>query len=461
MTDDEPLSRRRLLALSAGALSTGLAGCSGGPSDGTGEQPNGTTKSPTPTTSPTPEAPQYDTSLTHDATTWRGYDPEWTAPSTAPTADLSVEVLVENLEIAWDLAFAPNGELFLTERTGRVLRYTEGEVVGVTRPNDAIDAGSVEPGSTERSWFVKGGEGGTMGLAVHPNYPEVPLLYVYYTAAADGRRVNRLAYYDVSAEEPNDRSKVLLEVPAANIHNGGRITFGPANYLWVATGDTGEGAKAADPNSLAGKVLRLTPEGEAAPGNESPGDPRVFTYGHRNPQGLGWLPDATPLATEHGPGPDELQRLVAGDDYGWPAARTKEAYAGTDYHRPLAQHPMDGATWAPSGAVFYQGESVPSLTNRFLVGTLAAQRVEAFTVTPPGGERPPLGETGTRYDAVWLDDAYTLTSHDLLDGALGRVRHVEEGPDGALYAITSNRDGRANAPFPKERDDVLARITPA
>ena len=438
------LGRRQMLALSTAAL----AGCSENGGNG-GERTT------------TPEPPQYDTSLGHDETAWAGYDPEWSAPTTAPTADLETEVLVENLEIPWDLAFAPNGELFLTERTGRVLRYTEGEVVGVTRPNDAIDAGVVEPGSNDRSFFVDGGEGGTLGLAVHPGYPEVPLLYVYYTAQTSDGRVNRLAYYDVLAEEPSKHAKALLDVPAANIHNGGRIAFGPANYLWVTTGDTAAEERAADPDSLAGKILRLTPEGEPAPGNESPGDPRIFSMGHRNPQGLGWLPDATPLASEHGPGPDEIQHLVAGDDYGWPAARTRAGYAGTDYHRPLAQHPMDGATWAPSGAVFYQGEAVPSLSNRFLVGTLAAQRVEAFTVTPPDGERPPLGETGTRYDADWLDDAYTLTSHDLLGGVLGRVRHLEEGPDGALYAITSNRDSRANAPFPKERDDVLVRISQA
>lgn len=436
------LGRRHLLALSTVAL----AGCNEAP------------RTDTDTGTATPEPPAYDTSLEHDATTWSGYDPDWTAPSSSPETELSVDVLVENLEIPWDLAFAPNGELFLTERTGRVLRYAEGEVVGVTRPADVIDAGAVEPGEGGNVWSVKGGEGGTMGVAVHPNYPDVPLLYVYYTAQTNAGRVNRLAYFDVSADEPNRHQKTLLEVPAGSIHNGGRIAFGPANYLWVTTGDIGSGALAADPDSLAGKVLRLTAEGEGAPGNESPGDPRIFTMGHRNPQGLGWLPDATPLASEHGPGPDEIQRLVAGDDYGWPDARSEVEYAGTDYHRPLANHPLDGSTWAPSGAVFYRGDDVPALSNRFLVATLRGQHVEVFTVTPPDGELPPLGETGTRYDADWLDDAYTLTSHDVLEGVLGRVRHVEEGPDGALYAITSNRDGRAGGEFPRERDDVLVRI---
>ncbi|MEF8800402.1 MAG: PQQ-dependent sugar dehydrogenase [Halolamina sp.] len=458
MIPDE-LRRRRLLALSTVAL----AGCSGAPG-GTDTKDNssggdGWLGTETATSTPTPQVPQYDTSLSHDETAWAGYDPEWTAPSTAPERSLSVEVLVENLEIPWDLAFAPTGQLFLTERTGRILRYEEGEVVGVTRPHEAIDAGSVEPGATENSWFVDGGEGGTMGLAVHPNYPDVPLLYVYYTADVGDKLVNRLAYYDVSADEPGKHSKTLLETPASNIHNGGRITFGPANYLYVTVGDAGERELAGDPDSLAGSVLRLTAEGEAAPGNESPGDPRIFTMGHRNPQGIGWLPDTTTIVDEHGPGPDELNRLEVGANYGWPEAREPEQYEGTDYHRPLANHPIDGGVWAPSGAVFYQGETLPSLTNRYLVGTLASQQLKLFTLTPPGGEPPPLGETGTRYDADWLDDAYTVTSHDALTNELGRIRHIEQGPDGALYAITSNRDGRANGEFPLERDDVLVRLT--
>lgn len=448
------LSRRRLLLLSTPAL----AGCSAAPS-GSGATEGSSGAGSRGTGTQTPQAPQYDTTLEHDETAWDGYDPAWSAPSSAPERSLSVEVLIENLEIPWDLAFAPTGELFLTERTGRVLRYEAGEVVGVTRPNGAIDAGSVEPGSTENTWFVDGGEGGTMGLELHPNYPDIPLLYVYYTVDAGNRRVNRLAYYDVSADEPSTHSKTLLETPASNIHNGGRITFGPANYLWVTTGDTGDEELAQDPNSLAGNVLRLTPEGEAAPGNESPGDPRIFTFGHRNSQGIGWLPDATTIIDEHGPGPDELNRLEAGENYGWPDARDKDQYEGTDYRRPLAHHPIDGTVWAPSGAVFYQGDAIPSLTNRYLVGTLASQQLKIFTLTPPEGALPPLGETGTRYAADWLDDAYTVTSHDALTNELGRIRHVEEGPDGALYAITSNRDGRANGQFPLERDDVLVRIT--
>ncbi|MFB6117254.1 PQQ-dependent sugar dehydrogenase [Halosegnis sp.] len=448
------LTQRAALALAA----AGLAGCSG--TEDSASTSARETSAATDTATSTATTPDYDTSLPHDPTAWDGYNPDWTAPATSPEGDYEVDVLVENLEIPWDISFAGNGETFLTERTGRVLRLQAGEVVDATEPRGAIDAGSVPPGSDERSWFVKGGEGGTLGVAVHPSYPEPPLVYVYYTVVVDGERRNRLAYFDASAADPGAATKTLLEMPASNIHNGGRITFGPANYLWVTTGDTGEKQLAADPGSLAGKVLRVTPEGEPAPDNPGFAAPEVYTMGHRNPQGIGWLPDATPVIDEHGPGPDEVNRLVAGGNYGWPAARKPAEYAETEYRRPAASSLIESTTWAPSGSVFYTG-SVESLSGRLLVGCLASQRVKAFTLTPAGGDLPPLGETGSRHDADWLDDTYTVTSHDLLPDALGRVRHLEQGPDGALYAVTSNRDGRANGRFPLARDDVLVRIRPA
>jgi glucose/arabinose dehydrogenase len=441
---EERVTRRR--ALASVAAVAGVAGCSGFQSGGTAR----TTASPTPTES-------YDLSVAHDETAWASYDPEWQAPATSPEAELSVEVVVENLEIPWDLSFTRNGEVFISERTGRILRYRDGDVVGSTRPADAIDAGSVAPGSDERSWFLKGGEGGTMGVAAHPQYPDPPVVYVYYTVETNDGRRNRLASVDVAADTPGATAETLLETPANNYHNGGRITFGPANYLWVTTGDAGEKPLAANPGSLAGKVLRVTPTGDPAPDNPGFEAPEVFTVGHRNPQGISWPPDATPLIDEHGPGPDEVNQLVAGDHYGWPAARKPDGYTDTDYHRPLASSMVERTVWAPSGSCFYTG-SVEPLATRLLVGCLGSQRLKVFTVTPPEGELPPLGETGTRYDADWLDDGYTATSHDALVNQLGRIRHVEQGPDGALYAVTSNRDGRASGEFPRERDDVLARI---
>ncbi|QIO23423.1 PQQ-dependent sugar dehydrogenase [Haloarcula sp. JP-L23] len=447
------VTRRQLLATAA---ATGLGGCvTGGGETGANTEAG--------TNTGTASAPSYDVSVDHDLYGWDGYVPDWEAPTTVPT-DLEVETLVTNLEIPWDLSFTPDGDLFITERTGRLLRYEDSEVVGVASPADAIDAGSVDPGTDESSWWVEGGEGGTMGVASHPNYPDVPVVYLYYTAERDdGEKVNRLAYVDVEADDPAATTETILEAPADTVHNGGRIAFGPANYLWVCVGDSGEADLASDPTSLAGSVLRVTPTGDPAPNNPERGgdaDPRIYSMGHRNPQGVNWLPDASPLAVEHGPGPDEVNLLGAGGDHGWPDVRQPEEYAASDVRPPVASTALE-STWAPSGCVFYTGDAVPSLRNRLLVGCLASQELKVVTLTPSEAEAPPLGETGVRHAGEWLDDRFVATTHARLTDELGRIRHVEQGPAGRLYAIVSNRDGRAGDGFPTERDDRLVRLTPA
>lgn len=395
------------------------------------------------------------------ATTFTTND-DWQAPSTAPADDVSAHVLVENLEIPWDIAVAPDGDLFVTERTGRVNRFSAGDIETVVTPGDAIDAGALDPDSDERPWWVEGGEGGTLGVAVHPLYPDYSFVYVYYTATVDDEIANRVSRFDVSLDEPAASETVLVDgIPASNIHNGGRITFGPDGYLWVTVGDAGEGQHARDLGVLGGSVLRLQPNGEPAPDNPELGDaadPRIFTSGHRNPQGLVWLPDGTPVASEHGPtGRDEVNRLVGGADYGWPDVRDADAYRQADDVHPPLLNTGRGTAWAPTGSRFYTGDAVPSWRNRMLIGGLGSQQVVVVTLTPPGQDLPPADD-GRRFADDWFDDAYTATAHTVLKNELGRVRHLEQGPNGELYAVTSNRDGRAKQPFPRENDDVLVRI---
>lgn len=440
-------TRRGVLAAVGTAA---LAGCVGDDGDDTSD--DGT------------QADDYDHPLPAD-------DPEWEAPSTSPLeANIETEILVENLEIPWDITFTGNGELFLTERTGSILRFDSGEVAEVASPADAIDAGSVAPGTEEKEWLVEGGEGGTLGIAAHPNYPEESYIYVYYTAD-DGDPVNRVVRYDVDASDPADTEEAIIDaIPAAVYHNGGRIAFGPDDNLWVCTGDALDFELARDRDSLAGKILRVSPEGEPLDTNPGlDGDPRVFTYGHRNPQGIDWLPDGVPVVTEHGPtARDELQVLRPGADYGWDEVRGAPgddewaSYADHDEFMPPVVHTGAATTWAPTGATFYDGEDVPAWQNRYIVGGLISQAIYVVTLTPSGGDRPPAdSEAATRYDESWLDDAYTATAHRVLANELGRVRYVTQSPDGELYAITSNRDGRAeeSSPFPREYDDVLVRLT--
>ncbi|WP_435180265.1 PQQ-dependent sugar dehydrogenase [Halorussus sp. AFM4] len=417
------------------------------------------------------DRPEYD--LDHDVASWAGYDPDWEAP-TGPSLATSVapEVLVENLEIPWDLAFAPTGELFVTERTGRVRRFDGDGLETVAAPDAVIDAGAMPPGPDEKpfweTWFVEGGEGGMLGVAVHPKYPEAPYVFAYFTAETDDGKENRVVRYDVDAADPAQTATTVVDgVPAGGVHNGGRIAFGPDDYLWITTGDAGRGPLARDTSSPAGSVLRVDAAGDPAPDNpDLPGDdpdPRIFTYGHRNPQCITWLPDATPVVTEHGPdGRDEVNRLIAGADYGWPDVRTPDEYrdAGGDVRRPLLS---TDESWAPCGGVFYTGDAVPAWTDRLVFGSLVAQRVNVVTLAESADRLPPAeGGNGRRFDAPWLDDAYVATAHWTLTDVLGRVRHVEQGPDGHLYAITSNRDGRPKGEvFPRRRDDVLVRLTPA
>ncbi|MFC7131793.1 MULTISPECIES: PQQ-dependent sugar dehydrogenase [Salinibaculum] len=441
-----PLSRRAFLAVTGTAA---LAGCGG---DAPPRTPPGTVRDDY--EHPTP-----------------GGSPSWDAPTGSPRAELSVEVLVENLEIPWDLAFSGTGELFMTQRTGSVVRFDAGEVSEVAKPQDAIDAGSIPPGSDQSSWWVEGGEGGTLGVAVHPSYPDEPWVYVYYTASAGGGKRNRVVRYDVSADDPGATEEVLLGgIPANKYHNGGRIRFGPDDNLWVCTGDAGTPEDARDPESLAGKVLRLAPDGRAPASNpDLGGDPRVFTYGHRNPQGIDWLPGGVPIVSEHGPsGQDEVNLLVPGGDYGWNDVRAApgsdgeyDAYPANDDVVPPLLNTGAGASWAPTGATFYTGTDCPAWRHRFVVGGLVSQAVWVVTLTPPGGELPPLDGYARRFDADWFHPAFTATAHQLLQNDLGRVRHVAQSPSGELYAITSNRDGRATGPFPRERDDVLVRLRSA
>ncbi|WP_313692969.1 PQQ-dependent sugar dehydrogenase [Halorarum halobium] len=438
--------RRALAALGAAAV----AGCSQ-PESPPDDEPPDLGSPDTPTGTPT-AAPEPETSFTPTE--------DWAVPTDAPAADVEVNVLVENLEIPWDVSVASNGDLFVTERVGRVTRFSAGDVESVLAPEDAIDAGSVPPGHDEQPWWVKGGEGGTLGVAVHPGYPDVELLFVYYTAPEGDGRENRISRFDLSAADPSRTETVLVEgIPGSNIHNGGRLTFGPHGHLWATTGDGGEEANGTDPSSLGSATLRITVNGEPAPANPDidGGDPRVFTYGHRNPQGIAWLPDGTTVATEHGPSAkDELNRLEAGAYYGWPDVRTEEEYRNAEgVHRPLFN--TGNRTWAPTGCLFYTGDVVPSWRNRLIVGGLRSQQVLVTTLTPPEAELPPENG-GRRFDADWLDDAYTATVNPVLENELGRVRHVEQGTDGGIYAITSNRDGRATDGFPRERDDVLVRL---
>ncbi|QSW99242.1 PQQ-dependent sugar dehydrogenase [Haloterrigena alkaliphila] len=440
-------TRRRLLA--AVGLSIAIAGCS------TGSEPDARELA-------TPESVPDDDWST----------PEWRPGEGTPAEDdVVATTVVAGLEVPWDLAFA-DGDAFVTERDGGVRRFDASALA-----EDAAlgpDGGeTVLPGDALPNRSAPG-EGGTLGVAVHPDYPDPAAVFVYYTVDENGIG-NRLVRYDLEAD---DLEPVLEGIPGASIHNGGRIAFGPEGALWVLTGDADDPALAQDPGSRAGAVLRIAPDGDPHPRNPdwgADGDRRTYTLGHRNPQGIDFTPQGRPVIAEHGPSArDEVSVLRPGGNYGWDIVRGGPddseygSYDAYDDAAPPVVNTGPGTTMAPSGIAFAD-DAVGFWENRLLVAGLASSALHVVTLSPDAGDDGDDGdgaanggdESGVRYDAPWLDDRFTATVNTLFDGAFGRLRHVEPGPDGSLYLLTSNRDGRASGAFPREGDDRIIRLEAA
>ena len=273
----------------------------------------------------------------------------------------------------------------------------------------------VVPGVADNS-----GEGGLLGIALSPAFAADSYIYAYLTSASDNRVV-RMTYRDGTLGAP---SPVFTGIPKAGIHNGGRIAFGPDGLLYVTAGDASQKDRAQDLSYLGGKVLRMTPDGQPAPGNPFAGSV-VYTYGHRNPQGLAWAPDGTLYEAEFGQSTeDELNRLLPGHNYGWP---TVEGTVGPDdpkFTRPLLTWPTGDAS--PSGLAF-AGDSL-------WMATLQGKRIYRIPVLGPG---------------------QVSTLAPILTGDYGRLRTVARAPDGSLWITTSNRDGRG---APIAADDRIIKV---
>jgi glucose/arabinose dehydrogenase len=286
------------------------------------------------------------------------------------------------------------------------------------------------------------GEGGLLGLALHPDFSRTGWVYLYYTYQTD-QLWNRVVRYRLADDQLVEPQVILDRIPGASIHDGGRIAFGPDGKLYVTTGDARDPEAAQDLASLAGKILRLEPDGSLPPDNPFPGSP-VWTYGHRNPQGLAWTNDGRLYATEHGPtgdlglaAHDEVNLIEPGKNYGWPFVVADLVRRPLpDAVPPVAQSGQ--TTWAPSGATFVRAGSIPQWQGNLLFAGLRSQALWRLVLAPDGRS------------AVQLEALY--------QGEFGRLRTVVEGPDGAIYLLTSNRDGRGN---PRAGDDRLVRIAPA
>ncbi len=325
------------------------------------------------------------------------------APSRPPSAG-EPRTLAENLRVPWGIAFLPDGDALVTERdTARVLRVT-----GDGRVTEVGTVAGVAPR----------GEGGLLGIAVSPDFTRDRYVFVYFTARSD----NRIVRHRYENDRLTDPKVIVSGIPSGVIHNGGRLAFGPDGYLYAGTGEAGRTALSQDRDSLGGKILRMTVDGEAPPGNPFGGS-LVWSYGHRNVQGLAWDEAGTMYATEFGQNTwDEINRIEPGRNYGWPEV---EGVGGDDrYTDPLVTWSTDEAS--PSGAA-YAGGSL----------WVAALRGARLWQVPVSGGR--AGEPRA-----------------LFTGEYGRLRAVTATPDGrALWVGTSNHDGRGD---PDAADDRILVI---
>jgi glucose/arabinose dehydrogenase len=318
------------------------------------------------------------------------------------------------------MAFAPDGRLFVSERIGRVRIFD----AALRSSSIALTVGDV---------FAQG-EAGLLGLALDPDFSKTPFVYLYYTARAGAGAVNRIVRYREAGNQLTERVVLLDGIPGNTIHNGGRLRFGPDNLLYITTGDAGAPLLAQDLGSLAGKILRLNRDGTTPRGNafSSP----VYSWGHRNPQGLDWHPVTGDLwATEHGnTANDEVNVVQSGANYGWP--RIEAAQTMTGMETPVTFY---NPTVAPSGAAFYRGQRFPQFANNLFVATLRGTLLLRLRIDPASPRR-------------------LIGQERLLEGQFGRIRDVVTGPDGYLYFCTNNRDGRGT---PTSDDDRIARLVPA
>jgi glucose/arabinose dehydrogenase len=332
----------------------------------------------------------------------------------APTAAPTVEVVARGLMVPSSLALAPDGRLFISERTGNIRVLAGGKLVEA-------------PWATVRAFdgSARNVETGLMALTLDPQFPRSPYVYVCYTEmkgpASLINRVSRLRERDGRGEA----EQVLIDsIPGGPYHNGCRLKFGPDGKLYVSTGDAYVERTAQDSSSLAGKILRVNPDGSIPADNPVRGS-RMWSMGHRNAQAMAWDSAASRLVVvEHGSGQvDEVNVVRRGGNYGWPVARGRSE--NTAYINPILVFHA-----APAGASFLSGRAG---VRGLVVATLSGRRLMRFTVE---------------------GDTATIVENALLSG-YGRLRDVIEAPDGSLLVATSNRDGRGT---PAADDDRILRV---
>jgi quinoprotein glucose dehydrogenase len=342
---------------------------------------------------------------------------------------VEVDVWVENLNIPWSLIFLPDGRALVSERPGRIRLIKNGKLQEI--PYMEIDAAHV-------------GEGGLLGLAIHPEFPQKPYIYAYHTYKKGGDLFNKVIRLKDNGTKGSFDRIIIDNIPGGRNHDGGRIAFGPDGMLYITTGEIFQSELAQELSSLGGKILRVTPDGGIPKDNPFKNSP-VFSYGHRNPQGLSWQPSTGRLfESEHGPSGefgrfanDEINIIVKGGNYGWP--KVIGAPKIKPYIDPIV---VWKKTTPPSGITFYKGSLLRHLKDDLFVATLRSEALIRIHFETKGQK-------------IQKIERWFANEDD--NGKYGRLRDVVEGPDGVLYFLTSNRDGRGTQ---RQGDDKIYRILP-
>lgn len=361
---------------------------------------------------------------------YMGYPP-FGKSSNATIEHMQEEVLytatevARGLEVPWSMVFTSSNRMLVAERRGRI-RVIENGVL-LEKPLHTF------------TQISTGGEEGLMSLTLHPDYARNAFVYAVYAYESRGEMFDRVVRFKDNGDSISDMVIVIDTIPAAQYHAGSRLAFGPEKKLYITTGDATNRDLAQKLDSLAGKILRVNDDGSIPSDNPFPNSP-IWSYGHRNPQGIAWDDKGNLYETEHGPsgfdgpgGGDEVNRIEKGGNYGWPLVSHEKTREGT-----IAPLSVYTPAEAPASALFYSGKIFPQFKNNLFFGALRGEGLWRIQFDPQNPDR-------------------ILEQEKLFDGEYGRIREIAQDPDGFIYFSTSNRDGRGRV---RTGDDKILKLVP-